>query len=227
MSALRKPAEPDASPRMRPPRREMEGRYARLEPVAPDRHAPDLFASVSVAGGDRLWEFMAYGPFADEAALFDHLLGNAATDDPLVFVVRNLDTGRAEGAAGFLRINPAMGVVEVGGIWMAPCLQRTRAATEAVFLMMDLALTRLGYRRLEWKCDARNAASRAAALRYGFTYEGLFRQHMIVKGRNRDTAWFSLLDAEWPERRRRFLAWLDPSNFDRDGRQRRRLNDFA
>jgi len=146
-------------------------------------------------------------------------------NDPLFFAIRDLDTGRACGMASFMRTNEVMGVTEIGHIWMAPCLQRTRAATEAIFMMMDHVMTELGYRRLEWKCNAANAASRTAATRFGFTYEGTFRQHMIIKGKNRDTAWFSILDGEWLKQRRKFVNWLAVENFGAGKKQIRRLQD--
>jgi RimJ/RimL family protein N-acetyltransferase len=203
-----------------PQRRVREGNYVRLEPVDPARHAEDLFALSR--GSDEIWTYLGYGPFADVAALRAWLAGCAQQSDPLFVAVVDKASGRASGMASFLRIAPADGVIEIGHIWLAPVIQRTRQATEAIFLLMREAFE-LGYRRLEWKCNALNAPSRRAALRYGFTFEGIFRQHMIVKGRNRDTAWFSMTDGEWPGRKAAFEAWLSPDNFDENGRQRRAL----
>ena len=210
-------------PRSGPECRVHEGAYARLEPVDADGHAPELYAAARAAGGERIWTYLPYGPFGSEAEMRARIAECETSEDPLFFTLRDLDTGRAAGMASFMRINAAMGVIEIGHIWMAPSLQRTRAATEAIFLMMDHAMTDLGYRRLEWKCNAANAASCSAAIRFGFSHEGTFRQHMIVKGRNRDTAWFSILDSEWPVLRRKFQDWLAPENFDPGGRQIRRL----
>jgi RimJ/RimL family protein N-acetyltransferase len=168
-----------------------------------------------------VWTFLAYGPFADEAAMHAHLAAQAASEDPLFFAVAQ--DGRAAGVVSYLRMEPEHGVIEIGHIWLGAALQRTPAATEAIFLLAREAFDGLGNRRLEWKCDAANARSRRAAERFGFTFEGVFRQHMIVKGRNRDTAWYALLDGEWPAARAAFEAWLDPGNFDEDERQRQRL----
>jgi RimJ/RimL family protein N-acetyltransferase len=167
---------------------------------------------------------MADGPFRDRAAFDSAMAAKAASTDPLFFAIVERNSGRAVGYAAYLRIEPAHRVIEVGGIVFTPALQRTAGATEAMYLMARHAFEDLGYRRYEWKCDARNSPSRRAALRFGFTFEGLFRQHMIVKGRNRDTAWFSMLDGEWPDRQARFDRWLAPSNFDEAGTQRTRLN---
>jgi len=212
------------TPRSRPEHRIFHGGYGRLEPVDADRHKAELFAAASSAGGEQSWAFLPYGPFETEDQLRDRLAGCEGTADPLFFTIRDLDTGKASGMAAFMRINEAMGVVEIGHIWMAPSLQRTRAATEAIFIMMDHVMTDLGYRRLEWKCNAATA-SRSAATRFGFTYEGTFRQHMIIKGKNRDTAWFSILDCEWLEQRRKFVNWLAVDNFGAGRKQIRPLQD--
>jgi RimJ/RimL family protein N-acetyltransferase len=195
-----------------PARVVLAGERVSLVPLDPDRHAERLFAASQ--GDPLLWAYLPYGPFDSLAAFREHLARQAASDDPLFFAV-----GEA-GVASFMRMDPPNGVIEIGNIWFGAPLQRTPAATEAIQLMARYAFDDLGNRRLEWKCNAENARSRAAALRFGFTFEGVFRQHMIVKGRNRDTAWFSLLDSEWPDVRRRFQTWLDPANFDADGRQR-------
>ncbi len=208
----------------------LAGRYARLEPLDPARHAEQLYGSSHGPGPDgapadgSLWTYMSYGPFSDAAAMRAWLEVVAASPDPLFFAVIDGATGRAGGMASYLRYDPANGVVEIGHIWFAPALQRSRAASEAIFLLQRHALEWLGVRRLEWKCDAQNAASRRAALRYGFAYEGIFRQHMVVKGRNRDTAWYALLDGEWPAVRENFARWLAPDNFDAAGRQKLALS---
>jgi RimJ/RimL family protein N-acetyltransferase len=190
----------------------------RLEPLSP-AHAEDLFAAA--AGDPHLWDYLPYGPFADPASLRAHLAAQASSDDPLFFAV--VVDGRAAGVVSYLRIEPEHGCIEIGHIWFGASLQRTPAATEAIYLLARHAFDDLGNRRLEWKCDAANARSRRAAERFGFTFEGVFRQHMIVKGRNRDTAWFSIVDGEWPAVRARFETWLDPKNFDAEGRQRASL----
>jgi RimJ/RimL family protein N-acetyltransferase len=171
-----------------------------------------------------MWTYLAYGPFADHGAYNAWLAGAAESDDPLFHAIVDGRSGRALGVASFLRIEPAVGVIEVGHIAYAPALQRTPAATEAMYLMMRRVFDELGYRRYEWKCDALNEPSRRAALRLGFTFEGIFRQATLYKGRNRDTAWYSVVDKEWPERKAAFEAWLEPGNFDAEGRQRTRLS---
>jgi RimJ/RimL family protein N-acetyltransferase len=188
----------------------------RLEPLDPDRHAGDLHDEA--AGDPRLWDYLPYGPFPDLAELREHLARQAGSADPLFFAV--VVDGRAVGVVSYLRIEPEHACIEIGHIWFGASLQRTPAATEVVYLLARHAFDDLGNRRLEWKCDAANARSRRAAERFGFTFEGVFRQHMIVKGRNRDTAWFSIVDGEWPAVREAFERWLDPANFDADGRQR-------
>lgn len=227
MDGTHSPQEPEVrfSPPERPECRIFHGNYARLEPIDAVRHTPELFAAASHAGGDQSWAYLPCGPFETEEQMGARVQEWQTSKDQVFFAIRDLDTGAACGVASFMRINQAMGVIEIGHIWMAPRLQRTRAATEAIFTMMDHALTDLGYRRLEWKCNAANAASRSAAERFGFSYEGTFRQHMVVKGRNRDTAWFSILDAEWPDLRRMFVNWLDLENFGPDKSQIRRLKD--
>ncbi len=157
---------------------------------------------------------MGYGPFADFASFETWLVERAASKDPLFYAVMDFATGRAAGMASYLRMAPADGVIETGHIWFTPLLQRTRQATEAIFLMARYAFDTLGNRRFEWKCNARNAPSRRAAQRFGFTFEGIFRQHMVIKGRNRDTAWYAMTDREWPGIKAAFEAWLDPANFD-------------
>ena len=208
----------------RPAREPMERAYVRLEPVEVAAHAASLYALSHARPEDAvLWTYLAYGPFADQGAFERWLCERAASDDPLFFAIVEQASGEASGMASYLNIVPANGCIEIGHIWFTPPLQKTRGATEAIFLMMRHAFDDLGYRRLEWKCDALNAASRRAAARFSFTYEGTFRQHMVVKGRNRDTAWFALLDHEWPAVRAAFERWLAPNNFDAAGRQRMSL----
>jgi RimJ/RimL family protein N-acetyltransferase len=199
-----------------PERRDIAGRHVQLEPLGPG-HAAELFASFQ--GADPMWDYMPYGPFASEAAYADWIAANAPGDDPLFFALRDLASGRAAGVASYLRITPAAGTIELGHIALSPSLQQTRAATEAWFLMMEWAFA-AGYRRFEWKCNAANLPSRRAAERLGLSYEGVFRQATVTKGHNRDTAWFAAIDGEWPALRAAFQRWLDPSNFDADGRQR-------
>jgi RimJ/RimL family protein N-acetyltransferase len=186
-------------------------------------HARDLFEASHGGGGDpAIWNYLPYGPFRDQASFAAWLAERTASRDPLFFAILDAN-GRALGMASYLRMVPADGVIEIGHIWFAPILQRTRLATEAIYLMARHAFEGLGNRRFEWKCNALNAPSRRAALRFGFTFEGLFRQHMIVKARNRDTAWYAMIDRDWPAIRAAFEAWLDPRNFDVEGRQKHPL----
>jgi RimJ/RimL family protein N-acetyltransferase len=214
------------SPAAVPARTAIDGDLVRLEVLDPERHAASLFTASHVASAEGLWEHLPYGPFAGQAEFTAWLEQRAASADPLFFAVIDWESMRALGMASYLRIEPAHGVIEIGHIWFAPELQRTRQATEAIFLLARTAFDDLGYRRLEWKCDSLNLPSRRAAERFGFTYEGIFRQHMIVKGRNRDTAWFSITDGEWPVRKAAFEQWLAPDNFDGAGKQKRNLSDF-
>jgi RimJ/RimL family protein N-acetyltransferase len=206
----------------RPPRREaIEGETVRLEPLDPARHGDDLFRAAE--GADATWDYLAYGPFAGRQEFMRWLEERTPLDDPLTFAIVDRAARAARGLASFMRIAPEHGVIEIGHIWLSPALQRTRQGTEAIFLMSRHAFDDLGNRRLEWKCDSANQASRRAAERFGFVFEGIFRQHMVIKDRNRDTAWYSILDSEWSSRRAAFEAWLSPDNFDADGRQRRSL----
>jgi len=215
---------PGWTPRPRPPRTPMEGRFCRVAPLDPARHGDDLFAAYCADPDGRIWTYMPAGPFPSESGFRDWLVERAALEDPLVFAILEAGTGRALGLASLMRIDPPSGVIEVGGIAFSPALQRTPMATEAMYLMMRRAFAELGYRRYEWKCDALNAPSRAAARRLGFRYEGTFRQAMVIKGRNRDTAWFSITDGEWPAVQRALERWLAPANFDARGQQRESLS---
>lgn len=208
----------------RPPQRKiLRGRRIRLEPLDPRRHAAALYLATHQPGCDRrLWDFMFVGPFASAADFGIWLAACRDSEDPLFFALVDPTQGAA-GVASFTHINPAHGVIEIGNVFFAARLQRTAAATEAIFLLLRYAFDRLGYRRVEWKCDSRNRRSRRAALRFGFRFEGLFRQHMVVKGESRDTAWFAIIDRDWPKLRHAFERWLAPANFDREGRQRHRL----
>lgn len=201
----------------------LRGRYVTLEPFAPV-HAEALW--LAVRGHDELFTWLAGGPYDGPDDIFAALDSWRTRESALLFAIVPADSGTAAGWASLMRITPAHGVIEVGNVLFSPVIQRTRAATEAIYLMAEHAFGALGYRRFEWKCNAQNEASRRAALRFGFTFEGVFRQHMVVKGRNRDTAWFSILDQEWPARKRAFEAWLDPANFDSAGKQRRSLNQL-
>ncbi len=203
---------------------EMAGRLCRLEPLAIERHASDLFAAFAEDGEARGWTYLPYGPFADEADFRSWLAASCLGDDPCFFAVIDMATGRAVGMASYLRIEPAVGVIEVGHIHFSPLMQRRPISTEAMYLMMRQVFDVWGYRRYEWKCDALNAPSRASAERLGFQFEGIFRQATIYKQRNRDTAWYSILDREWPAAKAAFEAWLDPANFAADGRQRSSLS---
>lgn len=200
------------------------GRYAALEPLEAERHAALLFRAFD--GVDSLWDYMPVGPFGS-AAQYHRWVRQAVTDPATRFyAIRDLETGQCGGVASYLRMDPANGSIEVGNICFSPALQRTRAATEAMVLMMQWAFD-AGYRRYEWKCNALNRPSRAAAQRLGFSYEGTFRQHMVVKGRNRDTAWFSIIDSEWPALKQAYEVWLSATNFSAEGRQRESLSDLT
>ena len=212
-------------PRPFPPHEPLQGRLIRLEPLDAARHGDDLWQELQ--GPDpALWDYLPYGPFAERAAFDAWLAGHADGRDPQCYAVVEQTDGRALGLLAYLRITPKDGCIEIGHIAFGAALQRTPGATEAVFLLARNAFDTLGYRRLEWKCNAHNARSRRAAKRFGFSYEGLFRQHMIVKGENRDTAWYALLDGEWPQCRAAFQRWLAADNFDAEGRQKRRLEEL-
>jgi RimJ/RimL family protein N-acetyltransferase len=204
----------------------LEGCYSRLEPIDPMRHGPDLVESALLPGAEDRFRYLFEEPPADAAAFAPWLEKAAMSKDPLFFAVIDSRTGRAEGRQALMRIDPVHGVIEIGSILWGPAIARTRVATEALYLCARHAFATLGYRRFEWKCNNLNEPSKRAALRFGFTFEGLFRQHMVAKGANRDTAWFSIIDGDWPALARAYEAWLEPSNFDADGRQKRKLEDF-
>jgi RimJ/RimL family protein N-acetyltransferase len=207
---------------------ELRGRYVLLRPIDAAADAASLYrASHPPEGDERIWTYLPYGPYESVEALEASLREAAASDDPLFFAVAPLPDERPLGIASYLRITPHEGAIEIGHIWFGTPLQRTVAATEAIFLLARHAFDDLGYRRLEWKCNALNEASRSAAERFGFTFEGVFRRHQVVKGRNRDTAWYSIVDAEWPATRAAFEKWLAPDNFDPDGRQRTSLRELT
>jgi RimJ/RimL family protein N-acetyltransferase len=209
----------------RPPERQaMAGARVRLEPIDPELHAESLYALSHGPEISWLWDYLPHGPFADLADFTGWLEGCAGSADPLSFAVIDLQRERPSGMASYMNIVPADGRIEVGQIWYAPSIQRTPLPTETMFLMFSRVFDELGYRRLEWKCNDLNEPSKQSARRLGFTYEGTFRQHMIVKGRNRDTAWFSMLDSEWPAVRGNMERWLSAANFDADGRQRTSLS---
>lgn len=212
------------TPPARPAGAVLEGRYARLEPLEAERHSALLFRAFE--GHDDRWDYMPYGPFHSAAQYHRWMRETVNDQNHLFFAIKDLETGKFGGVASYLRINPGAGSIEVGNINFAPALARSRAATEAMYLMMQWAFD-AGYRRYEWKCNALNMASRRAAQRLGFSYEGIFRQALVVKGRNRDTAWFAAIDKEWPALKEAFAAWLRPENFDTRGQQIERLSDLT
>lgn len=210
-----------------PARAALGGHYVRLEPLDPARHGDDLWLALQGPESDPLlWDYLPYGPFVERAPFDAWLAANAASTDPQFFAVIDLASQRCVGLLSFLRIAPKDGCIEIGHIAFGRAMQRSPASTEAVYLLAELAMGALGYRRLEWKCNALNARSMRAAERLGFVHEGLFRQHMVIKGRNRDTAWFSIIDREWPRCRDAFERWLASANFDAQGRQQQRLEDL-
>ncbi len=208
----------DATPRPLPARVPHRGRSVDLEPLHV-RHVPELWqaAAAGTPAGDESWDYMGYGPFATEAALRSFVGGFATTHDPIAWAVRPHRSGTVDGWLTLMDIQPGNAAIEIGNIWFGPKMQRSRAATEAMYLLMRHAMDDLGYRRLLWKCNALNAPSRRAAARLGFTYEGELRAHLVVKGRRRDSSYFSILDDEWPACRDRIEAWLDEANFDAQG----------
>lgn len=214
----------DPAPAPRPQPVVLPGRVVTLHPFDRPAHAEALYQATHGPQKEDLWRYMSEGPFANQSdfdAAFDK---KASSRDPLFWAIVDNATGLPVGQASYLRIDPTHRVMEVGNIIFTPALQRSSGATEAMYLMARHVFEDLGYRRYEWKCNALNEPSRRAAFRLGFNFEGVFRQHMIIKGRNRDTAWFAMLDSEWPQRRANFERWLAPSNFDSDGRQRLSLS---
>lgn len=209
-----------------PPRDPMEGRFCHVEVLDPDRHAAALFDANAQDAENRIWTYLPYGPFDNLADYTSWMCETCLGSDPMFHAIIDAKTAEAVGVASYLRIAPANGSIEVGHINFSPRLQKTPAATEAMYLMMKRAFE-LGYRRYEWKCDALNARSRAAAQRLGLSFEGVFRQATIYKGRNRDTAWYAAIDKEWPDLDNAFSHWLDPANFDDKGRQRTRLTELT
>jgi RimJ/RimL family protein N-acetyltransferase len=217
---------PHWTPRPRPPRTAMPGRYCMVEPLNPAKHAQELFEANTADKGGRNWTYLLVDPFPDFEGYRQWLQRIAVMEDPVFYALIDAATGRAVGVASYLRIDPPMGVIEVGHLNFSPAMQRTRASTESMFLMMRRAFDELGYRRYEWKCDSLNAPSRRAAERLGFRFEGIFRQAIVYKGRSRDTAWYSIIDSEWAALKSAFERWLAPENFDQAGTQRQRLSDF-
>jgi RimJ/RimL family protein N-acetyltransferase len=210
-----------------PSRSPLKGRFITLEPLDPVIHAEELYrAGHGSEEALRIWDYLPHGPWSDEASFTAHLQNQAADLDQIRFVLRPESTGRASGMASYMDIHPRDGVIEIGGICFAPDLQRTRAATEALFLLLCYALDGLRYRRMQWRCNSLNTKSRHAARRLGFRFEGLFYNHQIVKGHNRDTAWYSILDDEWPEVRGIIQNWLADENFDPAGNARRSLSEM-
>ena len=216
---------PDWSPRPHPPRTVMTGRFCSVTPLDPGNHEDDLYERIGADAADPRWTYLPYGPFESRERFRRWLHEMATGSDPLFYTIVD-GHNRAVGLAAYMRIDRANGVIEIGHLNFSPDLQRTAAASEAMYLLMRRAFEELGYRRYEWKCDSLNEPSRRAALRLGFTYEGLFRQAVVYKQRNRDTAWYSITDAEWPARKFAFESWLAPDNFDAAGVQRQTLSAF-
>lgn len=214
------------TPRLRPQRIVLDGRYVRLEPLIAAKHGDGLYeaSSVSDAGGRFAW--LPDTPPETRAAFQPWLDKVEASEDPLFFSVIDKTSGKIAGRQTLMRIDPTFGVIEIGNIYWGPLISRKPAATEAQFLFMQYIFDELGYRRYEWKCNNRNEPSKRAADRFGFQFEGIFRQHMIVKGENRDTAWYSIIDKEWPQLKRAYMEWLDPANFDTAGQQKKRLEEI-
>ena len=210
-----------------PPRRPAEGRFCKVEPLDTATHLDDLYDAFSDDSSGALWTYMFVGPFNSKNDLRTWLESACKTDDPLFHAIVHTTTNKAVGIAAYMRIKPDLGVIEVGNITYAPRLQRTSLATEAMFLMMKRVFDELGYRRYEWKCDSLNAPSRKAAERLGFSFDGIFEQAVIYKGRNRDTAWYSIIDRDWPQLKSAYLKWLDQNNFDEQGHQKQKLQHFV
>ena len=213
----------DPTPARRPERVVLDGRWCRLEPIDPVQHAADLYVASTPPDAAQRFRYL-FDPVVRTRADMDQWLATAAvSEDPLVFAVIDKATGRCEGRQTLMRITPVHKTIEIGNIYWGPAMSRTRKSTEANYLFARYVFRDLGYRRFEWKCDVLNAPSRKAALRFGFTYEGHFRRAVINKGRTRDTAWFAMIDEEWPRIEAAYERWLDPSNFDAQGRQREPL----
>ncbi len=217
---------PDWQPCNHPPRTTMTGQDCRVEPLDVGKHAGDLFAANALDRKNRIWTYLPYGPFTDQVVYEAWLADVSQQDDPLFHAIIDAETEMAVGLASYLRIVPAVGCIEVGHINYSPALQRSWAGTEAMFLMMKRVFDEMGYRRYEWKCDNLNTASKAAAVRYGFTFEGIFRQATIYNSRNRDTAWFAIIDQDWPPIKAAFEAWLSPQNRTTEGRPKNPLGHF-
>ncbi|MFN4281848.1 MAG: GNAT family N-acetyltransferase [Alphaproteobacteria bacterium] len=216
----------DWTARPRPSAQPMFGRFCRLERLDPERHAAELHGAHRTARDASAWTYLPVGPFKTQAAYETFLRAEAAKSDPFHHAVIDAASGKAVGMAAFMRIDPANGVIEIGHVAFSPLLRQTSAATETIYLLLRRAFDELGYRRVEWKCDSLNSASRRAAERFGFHHEGVFRQAVVYKGRTRDTAWFSIIDRDWPANRTAFERWLSPDNFDAAGVQRRTLMDI-
>lgn len=214
----------DPSPAKLPSRVPLEGRLVTIAPLDVAAHTDSLYEASHGDSKDELWRYLWDGPYPDRSAFEASVKERVASTDPLSFAVVDNRSGLAVGHCAYLRITPAHRVIEIGSILFTPAIQRTAGATEAMYLMARHAFEDLGYRRYEWKCDSRNGPSRRAALRLGFQFEGIFRKHMIIKGQNRDTAWFAMLDSEWPLRKTNFERWLNPANFDSNGKQKESLS---
>jgi len=214
------------TPRPRPERKVLEGRYVRLEPLDPQKHGDELFAASSVTDADQRFTWLFEFPPATRAEFEPWLEKVSKSEDPLFYAVIDKARGKVAGRQTLMRIDPVHGVIEIGNIYWGPLISRKPAATEAQFLFMQYIFDELGYRRYEWKCNNDNAPSKRAAERFGFTFEGIFRQHMVAKGKNRDTAWYSIIDSEWPALKKAYQAWLAPENFDSDGQQIKRFEEF-
>ena len=210
-----------------PTRLAMEGSYCRVEPLTAGTHAGDLYSAYGQDTEGRVWTYLPYGPFDRFEDYQACVEAQSVSDDPLFYAIVDCKTEKAVGVASYLRIDPGVGVIEVGHINYSPLLQRRRAGTEAMYLMMRRVFDELGYRRYEWKCDALNDGSRRAAIRLGFVFEGIFRQATMYKGRNRDTAWYAVIDKEWPMLKIAFEGWLDSANFTAQGRQRKSLTQLV
>ena len=217
----------DWQPVQRPSTEPMLGQHCRLEGLEPQKHAKSLYEHFCLDTEHQNWTYLPYGPFTTFAAFNAWLTQISLQDDPLFYTVIDARTEQVVGMASYLRINPEVGTIEVGHIHFSPAMQGTCLATETMYLMMSRVFDDLGYRRYEWKCDALNAPSNAAALRLGFTFEGIFRQLTMYKSRNRDTAWYAIIDSDWPDIKAEFKRWLDPANFDDKGRQKTKLNQIS